>query len=241
MSWQIFQKEFQKKFEVMIIGHRGAFFEATQNTIRAFELAVECGAEMVEFDVHSTKDGHVVIIHDRTTEKVSDVHMDVQKSTLAEVQKVPLHGGHTIPTLDELFKKFKGKLYFQIEIKQAGIASEVLSVIDKHDLYDQCIISSFNHDDLASYRDSKKSLLIALLQDTSKGLIKKTLDMGMDGIHPEYNVVTPELVSEAHSNNLFVNTWTADRKKSWEHLIRCGVDGIMTNNPRKLHKFLKSG
>ena len=77
MSWDHFQKNFQKKFDVMIIAHTGASFEAPGNTIRAFELAVDAGAEMIEFDDHNTIDDHIVVIHDRTTERTSDINIDI--------------------------------------------------------------------------------------------------------------------------------------------------------------------
>lgn len=240
MSWEIFQKKFRKKFDVMVIGHRGSRYEATENSLPAFELAVDSGAEMVEFDVHKTIDGHVVVIHDKTTARVSDADINIHQSTLEQVREVSLKGGEQIPTLDELFSQFKDKLYFQIEVKQKGIASDVISLIDKHNLHDQCIISSFLHNILPVYKELNPNIMVALLALTSFRTIKKTLKFGLDGYHPDHLIVTPELVSKAHSNNLFVNTWTSDNEKEWAHLINCGVDGIMTNYPRELYKFLDS-
>ena len=250
MSWQAFQKNFSKKYEVMIIAHRGAFFEAPQNTLRAFDIAVEAGAEMIEFDVHKTIDNHVVVIHDQTTTSTSDVDIDVRTSTLEQVRQVPLKNGLQIPTLDEVFAQFKGKLYFQIEIKQEGIASYVMDLIEKHNVHDQCVISSFLHSTLHYFKKSKKKIMLASLEPTESHdrfpnllrnwMLKNTKKLGFDGYHPEYTLVTPKIVRKAHSKNLFVNTWTADTKKDWEYLIKCGVDGIMTNNPRELHTYLKS-
>ncbi len=224
----------------MIIGHRGASKEAPENTLRAFELAVDAGAEMIEFDIHKTIDDHIVITHDTNTKRVSDMNINIQSSTLDQVREVPLNGGGQIPTLEELFSQFKGKLYFQIEVKQKGIAKDVISLIDKHNLHDQCVISSFLHDELPVYKELNPNIMVALLALTSFRTIKKTLNYGLDGYHPERLFVTPELVSKAHSNNLFVNTWTSDNEEEWIRLINCGVDGIMTNHPRRLCKFLES-
>ncbi|MHA1111143.1 MAG: glycerophosphodiester phosphodiesterase [Promethearchaeota archaeon] len=240
MSLDIFQKRFQKKFDVMIIAHRGASKEARENTLRAFELAIDAGAEMIEFDVHKTVDNHVVVIHDRYTGRVSKVNIDVHNSTLEQVRDVPLKGGLQIPTLDKFFSHFKGKVYFNIEIKQYGLESEIYALIDKYNLRNQCVISSFLHRILPIYNETKKEVLTALIEIGKIKLVKRAMKMRLDGIHPEYLLVTPELVSNAHSNNLFINTWTTDHLKDWIRLIKCGVDGIMTDKPRELYKFLES-
>ena len=250
MSWDIFQQQFHKKFEVMLIAHRGARYEALENTLQAFELAVDAGAEMIEFDIHKTIDDHVVVIHDTTTERVSDVNIDIHTSTLEQVREVKLEGNLQIPTLDEVFSQLKGKIYFQIEIKQNGIAPFVMDLIEKYNVHDQCVISSFLHPTLHHFKKSTKKLMLASLEPTEKHeryrnllrnwMVNNTKKLGFDGYHPEYTLVTPKIVRKAHSKNLFVNTWTADTPKDWGYLIECGVDGIMTNYPRELYKFLES-
>ncbi len=250
MSWEIYQKNFKKKFDVMVIAHTGASFEAPGNTIRAFELAVDAGAEMIEFDVHKTLDNHIVVIHDQTTARTSDVDIDVHTSTLEQVRKVPLEDGLQIPTLDEILSQFKGKLYFQIEIKQRGIAPYVMDLIEKYNVHDQCVISSFLHSTLLYYKKSKKKLMLASLEPTKfhnrfgdllrNWMLNSTKILGFDGYHPKYTLVTPNMVKKAHSKNLFVNSWTADAPEDWAYLIECKVDGIITNYPRELYKFLES-
>ena len=240
MSLDIFQKRFPKKFDILVIAHRGSSKEARENTLRAFELAVDVGAEMIEFDVHKTVDNHIVINHDRYTGRVSKVNIDIHNSTLKQVREVPLKGGLQIPTLDEFFEHFKGKIYFNIEIKQYGLESEIYTLIDKHKLREQCVISSFLYRILPNYNEMKKETLTALVEIGHTKMIRKARKIGSDGIHPQYLLVTPELVSEAHSNNLFVNAWTTNNPKSWTRLIKCGVDGIMTDKPRELVKFLES-
>ena len=240
MSLDIFKKKFQKKFEILIIGHRGASNEACENTLQAFELAVDGGAEMIELDVHKTIDNHIMVIHDRFTGRVSRMNIDIHRSTLEEAQKVPMRGGLQIPTLDEVLMSFKGKVYFNIEIKQRGIESEIYTLIDRYNLRDQCVISSFLFRLPRLNIKTNNEVLTASIGIDHIKIVKRTLKLGLDGVHPQFLIVTPKLVSKAHSNNLFVNAWTANNPKSWNRLIKCGVDGIMTNNPRKLHKFLKS-
>ena len=71
-------------------------------------------------------------------------------------------------------------------------------------------------------------------------MLNSTKILCLDGFHPEYTLITPKLVNNAHSKNLFINTWTPDKPEEWDYLIKCGVDGIITNNPRELCKFLES-
>jgi glycerophosphoryl diester phosphodiesterase len=205
---------------------------------------------MIEFDVHKTLDDHIVVIHDKTTARTSDMDIDVQTSTLDTIQEIPLENGLQIPTLEELIAKFKGKLYFQIEIKQRGIAPYVMDLIEKYNLYNECVISSFIHSTLLYYKRSKKKLLLASLEPTKfhkrfknppvNWMLNHAKILGLNGFHPKYTLVTPQIVKKAHSKNLFLNTWTADKPEDWEYLIKCGVDGIMTNYPRELCKFLES-
>jgi len=249
MSIETFSK-FRKTHEIMIIAHTGASREAPGNTLLAFEKAVDSGAEMIEFDIHKTADNQIVVIHDRTTQSTSEVNIDVRTSTLEKVKSVHLSHDLRIPTLNEVFAQFKGKLYFQIEIKQRGIAPYVLSLIDQFDVYDQCVVSSFWHDELQYFKKSKTPILLASLEPTiihvplqyllRSWMVRNTINLGLDGFHPKYTLVTPKLVALAHSRNIFVNTWTADNPKDWKYLLECGVDGIMTNCPRELYQFLES-
>ncbi len=240
MSLDIFKKRFQKKFDVLIIAHRGASKEACENTLRAFELAIDAEAEMIELDVHKTVDNQIVVIHDRFTGRVSKKNIDIHNSTLEQVREVPLREGLQIPTLDETLASFKGKVYFNIEMKQSGLESEVYALVDKYNIRNQCVISSFLFRNPRFFEEIKTGVLTASIGIGHKKIIKRTLELGLDGIHPQFLLVTTELVSIAHSSNLFVNTWTANNPISWTRLIKCGVDGIMTNNPRNLYKFLNS-
>ncbi len=240
MSWDIFQKKFQKKFDVMVIAHRGACTEAPENTLRAFEQAVDAGAEMIEFDTHKTLDNHVVVIHDRSTARTSNVDIMIHASTLEQVREVSLEDGLQIPTLEEVFVQFKGKIYFQIEVTETEMAPEVIALIDKYDVYDQCFISSFLDRTLPTYKNSKKKIMLAYISHEQNSLFRKAAKLELDGVHPQYKMLTPELVSKFHSKNLFVNPWPVDSPEDWEYLIKCGVDGLITNYPRELCKFLKS-
>ncbi len=240
MSWELFQSKFPKKYDVMVIAHRGACTEAPENTIRAFEQAVDAGAEMIEFDTHKTIDNHVVVIHDRTTVRTSNMDIMIHTSTLEQVREVSLEDDLQIPTLEEVFVQLKGKIYFQIEITAKKMAPEVLALIDKYDLYNQCLISSFLDRTLPTYKNSKKKILLAYIGHEQNSLLRKAAKLDLDGVHPQYKMLTPELVSKFHSEDLFVNAWPVDNPKEWEYLIKCGVDGIITNYPRELVNYLET-
>ena len=120
------------------------------------------------------------------------------------------------------------------------MATDVFTLIDEYDVHDQCLFSSFQHHELQKYKRLKNAVPIALLNDASDQIVENTLEMGLDGIHLTHTLITPELVNDAHENSLFINAYTVDTPEEWERMITCGVDGIITNVPRELRKYLDS-
>jgi len=113
-------KNLKKTHTIYVIAHRGVNAECPENTMLAFEKAVEIGADMIEFDIHKTIDNEIVVIHDKFTNRVSDSNINVEKSKFKDISSINVGENQTIPRLDDLFEKFKGKICFQIEIKQNG-------------------------------------------------------------------------------------------------------------------------
>jgi len=103
-----------KKKDILIIGHKGASAIAPENTLKAFKKAIELKADMVEFDIHKTKDGEIVIIHDSDTLSITGVQGLIKEMTLEEIKKLDAGEGEKIPTLLELIKVAKEKVGLQI-------------------------------------------------------------------------------------------------------------------------------
>lgn len=242
-------EKFQKKHKVFVIAHRGANAECPENSMKSFVTAAEIGADMIEFDIHATLDGKIVVIHDSSAKRVSGVDINVEKVNYSELKDIDIGDGERIPLLADLFKELKGKVIFQIEIKQAGIVDKLLSLMDEYGVSDSCVISSFKHSELDKIKKLRSDIPCATLEPTgsawisswfsSKKLLKNMKAINADGTHPLLQVVNKQFVEQAHQSGKFVNPWTVDGESNWSKCLELGVDGIITNDPRNLIKYLE--
>ncbi len=161
-----------------VFAHRGFSGVYPENTMLAFEKALEVGCTAIELDVHFSKDGSLVIIHDETLDRTTDATGFVRDFTLAELQKVNAGTNEvfqTIPSLDTYCSWAKNHgIFTNIEIKTdryyyQGIEQATLDLLKKYDLADQCLISSFNHGSVIRMKQLDSSIKCAFLVDV-KGL-----------------------------------------------------------------------
>jgi glycerophosphoryl diester phosphodiesterase len=221
-----------KSSQVLIIGHRGANAIAPENTLKAFQKAIELKADYVEFDVHQSKDGEIVIIHDSDTLRTTRHKGSIPKMTLAEIKKLDAGEGEQIPTLDELIQIAKGKIGLQLEIKAPGMAQKIVDKLRSANLIESTIVSSFNHNELLEIQKVEPSLkLAALVLRMRKGkTLQKALDNDFSYIHPEFRFIKKPSIDAAHEKNIKVNAWTVNTRSNMKKLIEIGIDGIITNN-----------
>jgi glycerophosphoryl diester phosphodiesterase len=189
------------------------------------------------------------VIHDKFTKRVSNINLNVENSNFEELSTINLGENQKIPKIDELFKKLKGKIGFQIEIKQKGLSKILLEKIRQYNVEDSVLISSFKHSELIEFRKLNSKIPLVTLEPFISGYIKsvfsddaflnEAIKTGVDGIHPKYTYVNEKFVNKAHDKDLIVNPWTVDKPDDWDYLMKCGVDGIITNDPRKLIEFLE--
>lgn len=228
-----------------IIAHRGASGYAPENTMPAFEMALDMNAEGIELDVHTTKDGEVVVIHDHTIDRTSDGEGLVGGFTLDELRKFDYGSwygdefkGVTIPTLREvleLLRDWNGLLNIEIKsgpIIYEGIEQKVIDLIEEYETADRIIISSFNHYSLRDIKKIDPSIKIGLLYGA--GLVEPWIyakRLNAEALHPSYHNIIPELVEGCHENSIQLNPYTIDREQDIERMINAGVDGIITNYP----------
>ena len=236
------------KEKILIIAHRGASNLAPENTLKAFKKAIELNADLIEFDVHQSKDGEIVIMHDSNTFRTTGHLGLIKDMTLEELKNLDCGDGEAIPTLEELIELTKGKIGLNCEIKTKGIAQKIVQTFREADLFESTIISSFNHNELLKIKKLEPQLKIATLDPTRTGwiinwfsrknMIKKASSNKFYGINPLYLIVKKKFVDKAHEENLKVFPWTVDSVSSIENLIRMGVDGIISNNISRVQEVL---
>ena len=127
----------------MIIAHRGASSIAPPNTIRSFKKAIELNADYIEFDIHKSLDGEIVIIHDAYVNDFSGHKKFIVDMKLKELKALDVGEGENIPTLNELIKIAKGKIGLQCEVKAPGLSKDLVKLLDQENLIETSIISSF--------------------------------------------------------------------------------------------------
>ena len=132
---------------VMVIAHRGDWRNAPENSLQAFKNCVDRGVDGIEIDVAETKDGELIVIHDRTLNRTTNGSGTVNEHTLAQIKELRLRGGnnvltrHKVPTLEETFVLLKGKALIQVD-KWGPVKDKVLALAKKHDCMEQLIFRS---------------------------------------------------------------------------------------------------
>ncbi len=237
-----------KNDKILLIAHRGASNIAPENTLKAFELAIELVADFIEFDVRSTKDGEIVIIHDpgvfRTTHKFGSI----KRSTLEKIKRLNAGSGERIPTLEELLVNTKEKINYMCEIKVKNISGKVINILKNHSALKSTILVSFKHNELLKNQTEYPNLKFGAIIPTGLGwithwFIKKRLisslsEKGFFSINPFFMMVNEKFVNLAHEKGLKVFPWTVNSKRKIKKLIKIGVDGILTNKIQKIKEFV---
>jgi glycerophosphoryl diester phosphodiesterase len=233
----------------MNLGHRGAMSLAPENTLAAFALAREVGADGVEFDVQLSADGEPVIIHDHTLERTTDGHGAVAAHTLGELRQMDAgrwfdarYAGERIPTLQEVIDLLGGEMFLNIEIKgghgeSAGLPDRVVECVRRNRIEGRVLLSSFQLDALYRVREIAPELAIGVLYSHPLGE-EKVAGLHAEAVHPEWKMASAEVVRSAHAAGQQVNVWTVNAEADMRNLIALGVDAIITNYPQLLATIL---
>lgn len=236
------------KEKVLIFAHRGASNIAPENTLKAFKKAIELKADYIEFDLHKSRDGEMVIMHDANTFRTTGHAGFIEKMTLEELNQLDCGQGEKIPTLNELIEVTKGKIGLNCEIKSKGVAEKVVDIFRDAKLIDSTIISSFKHSELLKIQKLEPQLKLASLNPTRTGwitswfsrrtMLKNAFQNQFYAINPLYLLVNNKFVKKAHNKNLKVFPWTVDSQQQILSLVKIGVDGIITNNISSVKEVL---
>jgi glycerophosphoryl diester phosphodiesterase len=229
----------------LIIAHRGASAYAPENTLSSFKKAVQMGADGIELDVQLSKDGNVVVIHDRSVNRTSNGNGRVEDLTLDQLKNLDFGSwfssefkNERIVTLEEVFSYLKDwNGLINVEIKRewlqfTAIEKKVAELIAKFDRQDNTIVSSFSALSLIKVKWFNSHIQTGILYHTSDKMpILRAKLLNVDAIHPWYQNVTKEVRKSASKNNIKINTYTVDNPAEIKKLANIGVDGIITNVP----------
>lgn len=208
----------------------------------AFAAAVELGADGLELDIHLSRDGIPVVIHDESLERTTDGRGLVANTSLEQLLQLdagkwfsPEFAGASLPMLAEVLSAFGGQLRLNLELKEFSAGVEVLSLLNQHPGA-EIIISSFDYDLLKGLRSLDEKLPLAVLFDGGnwRQAVRFANEISACAFHPAGNLVCRSMVSACSKLALPVSVWTVDRPDQARSLMRMGVSGLFTNDPGAL-------
>lgn len=235
------------------IAHRGFSGNFPENTLLAFQKAIEVGADGVEFDVHLTSDGIPVIHHDEYLERTTNGTGLIGDYTFIELRQLDASARYTdyfavqrIPSLREYFELVSGiNVISNIELKNgifpySEIEKRVLALIDEFNCRENVIVSSFNHYSIRLFKQLAPDVKIGVLEESwliNPGEYAKSLNA--EYYHPEFHALTDEIVKNLRDNKIKINAWTINEKSDMLKAIELKVDGVVTNHPDTFAQILQ--
>lgn len=222
---------------VSVVAHRGDSIDAPENTIPAFEKAIDLNVDYIELDVEETKDGVVVVTHDHNLKRRTGYDAYIWDLTYDEVEQLDASKGYKnysdvkIPTLDEVLKLSKGKVKVLIELKMNNhdedIASKVVDIIKDNDMIDNVIVQSTSYNQLTKVKNIDSNIKCCYIMTIAAGNYEELKDADSFAIETSY--ISKSSVNKAHKLGKQVFAWTVDQNSDMEKVLEAGVDGIITN------------
>ncbi|WP_078551846.1 glycerophosphodiester phosphodiesterase [Bacillus alkalicellulosilyticus] len=251
--------------EFLNIAHRGASGYAPENTIPAFELAVNMGAKFIELDLQMTKDGHIVVMHDNKVNRTTNGKGYVRNKTLSELKQLDAGSwfnqsnsslakveyiGIEVPTLEEVFEALGKKTKYYIETKSPeeypGMEEKLLSLLDKFDLTNgHVVIQSFSKKSLRNIHALEPSIpLIQLVSQPNLAIQAdrelKAIRRYAVGVGPNFKRMNSYYVKKAKANGLLVHPYTVNSERDISKALKWNVDGIFSNYPDRVQEIIAS-
>lgn len=232
----------------LIIAHRGASAYEPENTLRAFDLAIGQGAQMIELDLHVTADNQVVVIHDPALDRLTNLKGRVDRMTLAEIKRADAGKGERVPTLDETFDLTMGKVQLYLEIKDPRAALPTLQIIRDRQCQSQSLLASFDIELMRRLGEEVRDIELGLIlgNATFNPMVRWREAFPWLALRRiNYQVLCMQvelcygyLAARARANGKKLYVWTVDKEKQFARMISMDVDGIVTNTPDRLIAYL---
>ena len=223
--------------------HRGASAYEPENTMEAFRLGLQMGANGIETDIHRTKDGVLVLFHDDTLERVTGASGRLQAHSYDELRtlEVTMYGkSGKIPRFENFLLEFSDKpITFAIEFKQEFTEKDTIDILRAFSMEKKTVLTSFNIDCLMRAKlYAPEYKLGYLTSDVNELTIKVMRTIGIEEICPHAKIVTSELVSSLHSEGFSVRAWGVKNEEAMKSCYDAGVDGMTVNFPDKLRDYI---
>lgn len=234
---------------MLVIAHRGASAVEPENTLRAFARSIEMGAQMIELDLHCTRDGQVVVIHDDDLSHTTNGRGRVSRLTFDEVRQADAGKGERVPTLKETLELTRGRVQLYLEIKAPAAAAETLRIVRAFGCQPEVMLASFDLELMKQLGEEVSDMEIGLILGTPslnphvrwreafpwlalRQFKYQTLCM-------QVKMCTSILARNIKRQGKKLYVWTANSDAAYARMIKRNVDGIVTDTPDRLLAYLQ--
>ena len=228
--------------DTMVMAHRGSSYDAPENTMLAFENAISAMADYIELDVHETKDGEIVVLHDPSLKRTTGVNKKIWNVTYDEIKDLDA-GSYfgddeefaecRIPTLREVIEQTQGRIKFNIEIKlsdnEPELVAKVAALIQEYELWDDCYVTSMNYEALKEIKKIDETIKTGYVLTIAYGSFYNLEYCDAFSINAAY--VNKNMVDAIHNRGKQIFVWTVNSKSKAEEMTAMGVDALITDNP----------
>ncbi|MEM9417798.1 MAG: glycerophosphodiester phosphodiesterase family protein [Planctomycetota bacterium] len=232
---------------VTITAHRGASLAAPENTMQAFELAIDAGADFIELDVQETKDGRVAVVHDQDLVRFGGPATKIWDATLAELQSVDFSGEEgspkpetSVPELGEVLETVRGRVKVNIELKYYGhdvkLEQRVIDLVEELAMADQVVVMSLKAPAVEKVRALRPEWTVGLLAAKTLGDLDA---MDIDFLAVHHGLATRPFIRRSHDRGQEVHAWTVNDPVLMSSLISRGVDVLITDDPATARRVLE--
>jgi glycerophosphoryl diester phosphodiesterase len=231
----------------VVFAHRGASSYAPENTLAAFRLAVELGADAIELDAKLSADGQVMVIHDQSVDRTTNGSGNVNQLRGEYLGQLDAgstfdhkYTGEPVPTLDQVFSEVGGKIFINVELTnyasgRDNLVPQVAELVEKHRLQDSVMFSSFNPVNLRKIHRLLPDCPVAILALAGNaGFLSRSIIgrwFSPQIVHPYLDDTTADFVRRQHRLGRRVHVWTVNMAEDMRRLFKMGVDGIFTDDP----------
>ena len=249
-----------------IIAHQGSSLDLPPNTLEAFQLALDQGADIIELDIWRSKDGTWVVIHDRNLSRITGVNKDITKLTFEEIQLLDAgynfsdssgnylyrNKGYKIPSLEQVFKQFNNEK-INIEIKtvsKLGL-SDLVQMIKKYQMEKKVLVVSFSYNVIKKFRKisnnqiataASKSDIMRMIYFGKLPWYKIRFDAFQMPFYSKkverYGLKNTEWIGKMRSKGMEVHYWTVDNSEDIKKVFSIGAGGVITNKPKIAYDLL---
>ena len=233
---------------MLVIGHRGAPAYEPENTLSSFALALELGADMLEFDVFTLPTGEAVIFHDRYLDRTTDGTGLLLHHSFRELRRLDAGHGQKIPTLQEVLDLVERRAPLVVELKTPGSAAVVAQILDEYIHNrgwrpEQFVVASFDHRELQLFK-TQYAPHIPIAASTASihtDLAAFAERMGAMAIMPDMNCINRELVQDAHERGLRVFSFVIATYEHTQELLALGADAVFSDAPDVSLQAIQAG